>query len=109
MSFCNQCGSEQDESNAWCTHCGEANASLDLPTPEPSAIPSETAANPYLLKLLEYFKKPYFREAVGVISVSVIAFISLMVIGDGRTTSGSLFFGWLGFFLLLMGELAGLI
>ena len=101
MSYCNQCGSEQDESNAWCTNCGEANASFNLPTPEPSAIPSEAIVKPYLLELLEHFKKPYFREAVGVISVSIIVFISLVVIGDGRTTSGSLFFGWLGFFLLL--------
>jgi hypothetical protein len=98
MSFCNHCGSEQDDSNAWCTNCGKANASLSLPTPEPSAILSEAIANPYVLRLLEHFKKPYFREAVGVISVSVMAFILLVVIGDGRTTSG---FGWLGFFLLL--------
>ena len=106
MSFCNQCGSEQDESNAWCTNCGEANASLNLPMPEPSAIPSGAIVKPYQLEhfklaLSEHFKKPYFREAVGVILVSVIAFISLTVIGDGRTNSGYLFFGWLGFFLLL--------
>ena len=100
MSFCNQCGSEQDETNAWCTQCGEANTNLRLQTSEPSAIPSETTANPYLLKLLEHFKKPYFREASGTILVSVIAFISLSVL-SGRTNSGYLFFGWLVFFLLL--------
>lgn len=98
MSYCNHCGAVQEDSSAYCTNCGEAKVSLSSITPNQSATISVETIKQYVL---DKSKKPYFLEAIGVISASVLFFIALLAIHSrtGMTVWG--FLGFWVFFLLL--------